>query len=122
VAKKPKYTLSLARGKVCPGNGTKAKNRGEEDPNSKETNPGATRKSLRESTRSEQKRPSDNGYGHAGEKKDSQGANVEGEVEHKKSEIQHMDEKIQVTILRINATNPVERLRKNEPHQLAATT
>jgi len=40
---------------------------------------------------------------------------------HKKSEIQRTGEKIQLTIARIKASNPVERLRRNDIPQLAVT-
>jgi len=121
VAEKPKSTLSPARSKVCAGGGSKAKNRRAEDKSPKETNLRATRKSLRKSTRSEKEGRSYNRYRHAGEKEDSQGTNLEGEMGHKKSEIGRMGEKIQVTIPRIKASTLVDRLRRNELPQLAAT-
>ena len=50
MAEKSEQTLSLAGSEVRAGDGTKAKNRGEEDKSSKGTNHGATRKGVRKST------------------------------------------------------------------------
>jgi len=113
VAEKPKWTLSLAR--------AKAKNRGEENKSSKETNLGAARKSLRKGTPSEGKKRSDNRYGYNGEKKDSQGTNVEGKMGRKNGEIQRTGKKIQLTVAEIKVSNPVERLRRNGFPQLTVT-